>query len=1088
MCRLTKAILYLICTLTFQAAFSQETTATLSGIVTDSKRSPVQGASVIIIHEPTKYKTGAQTNNKGVFIIPNLRVGGPYTVTISFTGFKEQTVENLNLNLGNNPDLSVNMQVDDKSLKEVVITGTRRGSGSGLTVGRAQLNTLPTLGRSIGDYTRLTPQSNNNAFAGTNFRYNNITLDGAVNNDAIGFSNSFGGVSGGGQAGTSGSGSRTNPYSMDVIQEVQVQLAPYDVKLGNFTGGSVNAVTKSGTNDFHGSLYGYGRNQTFVGKSVDGLKTKIGSDFYDYQYGGTISGPIIRNKLFFILNGEITRHQEPTFYNAGDPGSAITLGEAQQIVSFLKTNYNYDPGTYGSYKIQTNSNKFFGRLDWNINSKSTFTLRGIYTHGYGQNLERTSTNFQFSNFDFTQHSTNLNLVAELKTRFNNNVSNQLIVSYIDVHDYRDFPGTVAPMMDIDNGRIWAGTWREASVFNTRQKTIEFTDNVTFLTGNHKFTFGTHNEFYDITYGFLNSWNGRWEYSGGMNSFLASKPSRIRGAFPFDAAKNVRDDLYNNMPGSEFKADLLSLYAQDEISLTSKFKLSPGIRVDYPFLTKKFPIDPALNSTPEYVSPSPTYSHTPFSELNNDYFSKPIFSPRLGFNYDIKDDHSLVLRGGTGIFTGRMPFAWLGYASTLTGTYYGGIDYKPGGKVVGLAIDPTTLKDTVSKYGGAAASATREVDIVDNNFKLPTVWRSNVALDIKFGRGYKITLDAMYTKTIYDIKFQQINIKDSAQYYSTGPTQTPFYVGGKLNAAYSNVYFLTNTSEGYRYNFTAQISKFSNGIRVGTHALLNMNWSVAYTYGLSKDVSNGIRNSWSSNYELNPTINPENSPLAYSNFDLRHRIVATVGGTLNWNEYNATSLTFFYSGQSGSPYSVIYTNAPFSNASNAPLPYIPKNVSDINLADYTRSDGSIYTAGQQAADLDNFVNGDSYLKTRKGQYAERNGLRTPWNHELDMKLMHEFKFKGNNKQHGVTISFDVFNVLNLLSNNWGHITFVTNVNNYTVNFLKFANDANGVAPGKPSAGYVPTFNYLAPPAGQNHYYTNDPLNSRWQGQLGLKYSF
>ncbi|HMH32116.1 MAG TPA: carboxypeptidase regulatory-like domain-containing protein, partial [Puia sp.] len=1057
----THCLLLILCISGFfiaSPAFAQETTATLSGRVNDEKGLAVQGASVVVKHEPTGFTTGTQTNNKGIFVIPNLRSGGPYTVRISYTGFQEQVLDNINLILGNNPDLNIGIKSEDKSLKEVVVLGNRRGGGSGLTVGREQLKTLPTLGRSLGDYTRLTPQSNNNSFAGSNFRYNNFTLDGAINNDAIGFSNSFGGQSGGGQSGTAGSGTRTNPYSIETIQEVQVQLAPYDVKIGNFTGGSVNAVTKTGTNDFHGSLYGYGRNQALVGKSVDGRKTSIGSDFHDYQAGFTIGGPLIKNKAFFFINGEITRRTEPSFYNAGDPGAAISLAEAQQISSDLKTKYNYDPGTYNTFKINTNSDKLFARFDWNLNANNTLMIRGVYTSGSGNNLERTATNFQFSSTDFIQHTTNINLVAELKSKFSNNVSNQLIISYIDVHEYRDFPSKLgasgnpvagpAPFMDIDNGRIWLGTWREASIYNMKQKTFEFSDNVTWIKGANKFTFGTHNEFYNLSYGFINSWNGRWEYAGGLGSFLADKPSRIRGAFTTDAAKNDRNALYNDLPGSNYSVYLTSVYAQDEIALTRKFKLTGGVRVDYPLLNKNFTIDPALNSTPNYVSSDPTYSHTSFNELNNKWLGVPTLSPRIGFNYDIKGDQTLVLRGGTGIFVGRMPFAWLGYASTLTGNNFGNIDYKPGGKTVGLAIDPNTLKDTVNKYGGASASNTREVDMVDNNFKLPRVWRSSLALDVKFGNGYKLTLDAMYTKTLYDVKFQQINIKDSAQYYTSGPTQTPFYVGGKLNSAYSNVYFLSNTTEGYRYNLTAQISKSTTGLRVGKLSTFNLNWSFAYTYGVSKDVSNGIRNSFQSNYELNPSVNPESPSLAYSNFDLRHRIVATVGGTLNWNEFNSTSLTFFYSGQSGSPYSLIYTNAPFGNSSNAPLPYIPRDQSDIRLADYTRSDGSVYTAGQQWTDLDAFINGDAYLKSHRGQYAERNGLHTPWNHEVDMKLMHEFRFKGNNKQHGLIVSFDVFNVLNLLNNAWGHTTFVTNVNNYTVNFLKFANDANAVAPGKP----------------------------------------
>ena len=1068
--------------------YAQETTATLSGAITDEKETPVAGATVSVTHEPTGYKTATQTNNKGLFVMPNLKPGGPYTVRISFVGYSEQKFENVNLGLGNNPELNINLKNNDKALQEVVVSSARRGIAGAVTVGRQQLNTLPTIGRSLSDFTRVTPQSNNNSFAGTNFRYNNVTLDGAINNDAIGFSNSFGGVSGGGQSGTAGAGTRTNPYSLDVIQEVQVQLAPYDVKLGNFTGGSVNAVTKSGTNDVHGSFYAYGRNQSLVGKSVDGKKTRIGSDFYDYQYGATVGGPIVRNKAFFIVNFEQTRRQEPTFYNAGDPGAAISIADAQSIKNQLMSKYGYDVGSYNQYKVFTNSDKLFARFDFNLSPRNTLTVRGIYTNGWGNNLERSTTNFQFSSTDFTQYTKNYNLVAELKTKFSNNFSNQFNVSYINVHEYRDFPGVLSPFMDIGSGAIWAGTWREASIYNMKQQTIELTDNVTWTKGINKFTFGTHNEFYNLTYGFINSWNGRWEYSS-VNNFLADKPSRIRGAFTTDPKlPNDRNTIYNNPP-NPYKVSLLSAYAQDEITINKRFKITPGLRIDYSAVADQPGTDPDLNSINDYNSLNPTYTHTPFKDLSNKWLGKATLSPRLGFNWDINGDQSIVMRGGTGIFVGRIPFAWLGYAYTLNGTTYGNIDYRPGsGQTVPLAINPLYLKDTVTKYGGAGASATREVDIIDNNFKLPTIWRSNIAVDFKFGKGYKLTLDALYTKTLYDVKFQQINIKDSVQYYTSGPTKSPVYVGGKWYSNYSNVYLLTNTTEGYRYNLTAQLSKTSNNMRMGTHTF-NMNWSAAYTYGMSKDISNGIRNSFQSNYEVNPSIVPGNPQLAYSNFDLRHRIVATWSGNLVWNELNATTLAFFYSGQSGNPYSVIYASGgnPFGNAANANLPYIPKDQSDIRLADYVLN-GQVYTASQQWNDLNKLIENDTYLKTRRGQYAERNGLRTPWNHELDMKLMHEFKLSKKDKSKSLQISFDVFNVLNLLNNDWGRITFVTNVNNYTVNLLAFAKDANGVSPAKPSSGYLPTFNFKKPTGVNNKYYTVDPINSRWQGQLGVKFNF
>jgi hypothetical protein len=1069
-------------------AFSQETSSTLSGRVTNEKNEVVAGATIKLVHMPTGYTSTFQSNNKGLFVAPNLKPGGPYTIKISSVGYKDQDYNDVTLTLGANPDVNIILNSSVNQLKEVVVsTSGRKKVEGGTIIGSRQLNSLPTLGRSLSDFTRLTPQSNNNSFAGSSFRYNNLTIDGAINNDAFGFSNSAGGTSGGGQSGAAGSGTRTNPYSLDVIQEVQVQLAPYDVKLGNFTGGSVNAVTKSGTNDFHGSVYSYGRNQSLFGKSVDGLKTSIGSVFHDNQKGATISGALVKNKAFFIINYETTDRQEPTSYNIGDPGAAITLAEAQSIVTKLQTKYGYDPGSYlGAYTIFTKSDKLFGRLDFNLNDKNTLTIRSIYTYGRGNNLERSSTNFQFGSTDFTQYTKNINLTAELKTKFSNNVSNQFNTSYINVHEYRDFPGTLAPYMDIDNGRITLGTWREASIYNLKQTTFEISDNLTITKGINKFTLGTHNEFYDLSYGFINSYNGRWEYSRGLSSFLADNPSRIRGAFVINPAiDGTRDGIYNNPP-SPFKVALTSAYFQDEITASSKLKLSPGIRFDYSYVGNQPVLDAGLNSTNSvgYVSANPTYSAPAFSSLTDKIPSRVSVSPRLGFTYDVKGDQSVIIRGGTGIYTGKVPFAWYGYAYTLSGNTYGNIDWNgpAAGVTVPLTFNTDKLRDTVTKYGGVSRSATREVDVFDNNFKLPTIWRSNIAVDYKFGNGYKFTADFLYTKTIFDVKYEQINLKDSVAYFTSGPTQTPVYVGGKYNSNYSNVYYLTNTDQGYRYNLTAQLSKSSNNIAIDKY-FANISWSAAYTYGMSKDITNGIRNSWESSYNVNPTIIPSNSPLAYSNFDLRHRIVATFSSNFIWSKMNASTLAFVYSGASGNPYSLIYQSAPFGNGSNAPLPYIPKDASDINL-----KDNGTYTAAQQWADLNTFIENDAYLKTRRGQYAERNGLRTPWVHDLDMKLMHEFKLNKNNNKQALQISLDVFNVLNLINSNWGHVNFVTNLNNYTVNFLKFVADANGKAVGAPATGYKPTFNFVKPTGVGGNYYTVDPINSRWQGQLGVKLIF
>jgi hypothetical protein len=1092
-------------------AFSQETSATFSGVVVDATGNPVVGASITLKNSSIGFVTVSQSAKKGIFVIPNLKPGGPYSVSISFVGYSEKKYDNIYLSLGNNPDLTITLTTDSKRMEEVVVSG-RRSSG-GLTVGKAQMSTLPSISRSISDFTRLTPQSNNNSFAGSNFRYNNLTIDGAINNDAIGFSNSFGGVSGGGQSGAAGAGTRTNPYSIEAIQEVQVQLAPFDVKLGNFTGGSINAVSKSGSNTVHGSLYSFSRNHSLIGKSVDGLKTKMDNMYRESQYGFSVGGPIVKNKAFFYINFEQTRRQEPSFYNIGDPGAAISLSEAQQIVNKFQS-IGYDPGSYkGIYKLFTNSDKIFSRFDFNLSKKTSLMIRSIYTNGWGNNLERSSTNFQFGSTDFTQYTKNLNLVAELKTKFSNAVSNQFNINYINVHEYRDFPGELAPFIDIDNGRIWAGTWREASVYNMKQHTFELSDNVTYVKGINKFTIGTHNEIYDLTYGFINSWNGRWEYSRGINSFLIDNPSRIRGAFVRDLKiPNSRQYIYNDPP-NPFKVYLLSGYFQDEISVSKKFKVMPGFRIDYSAVGNQPGIDSNLNTTLRTtLAASPTYANTNFSDLKNNYLGKATISPRLGFNWDVKGNGKTIIRGGTGIFLGRVPFAWMGYGYTLNGNVYGNIDWNSisSSSTVPLAINPYGLKDSVTKYGGASKSSTREVDVVDNNFKLPRVWRTNIVLEQKFGKGYKASFDVLYTKTIYDVKFQQINLFDSVQYFTSGgPTKSPIYVArgsgmnGKYNSVYSNVFLLSNAKEGYRYNITGQISKSYSAIKLGATSNLNLNWSLAYSYGVSKDISNGIRNSWESNYNLNPAISPNDPQLGYSNFDLRNRVVGTLVGNFNWNSHNTSTLAFFYTGQSGSPYTLIYQSAPGTGGSNAPLPYIPKNQNDIRLVDYTLN-GQVYSAAQQWLDLNSLIEEDSYLKTRRGQYAERNGLRTPGTKSLDMKLMHEFKFGNSDHRQSLQISLDVFNVLNLLNNNWGHVNFVTNVNQYTVNFLKYAaysvdgsgnpvavgtpGSSAGKSVGTPASGYIPTFNFVKPTGISGKYYTVDPINSRWQGQFGIKYIF
>jgi hypothetical protein len=1123
--RLAALLFFLLLT---RLASAQVTTSALGGKIVSDKNEDLIGVTVVATHVPTGSKRGTATETDGRFTIPNLAPGGPYTVTVTYVGFKEQTINNVFLTLGNTTRLNLVLAAEAQALNEVVVVGNTQATktGAGTNVGREALQQLPTISRSIQDFTRLDPRNSNNSFAGSSFRYNNITLDGAVNNDAIGFSPSLGGQSG--SSGLPGGSARANPISLDAIQEIQASVAPYDVKLGNFTGGSINAVTRSGTNDFHGSVYGYGRNQAITGKSIDGTNSKIGSSYHDYQTGFRLGGPIIKNRLFFFTNAEIARRTEPQFYAAGTPGSPVALGLAQAIETKLN-NYpvrnadgtlgtaRYNVGDYGDYNIYANSNKIFGRLDFNLDDKTSIALRHNFIKSEATNLERSGSLFKFGSQDFTQHNVQNSTVLEVKSNFSSRFANNLILGYTNIHDYRDLIGGQAnlfPSVQINNvgtsatngyagsNQILLGSDREASIFNTRQKTFELTDNFTFYAGSHALTLGTHNEFYHIDYGFINSWNGRIEYNS-PSDFLNDLPSRIRGTYNNGTVGNNSYEYNYNNPSAAFNINFFSGYLQDEWSVTDRLKITPGIRFDIASLPTKPALNSALVNNPQNDARTlnQTYSHTPWQDLNNGYLGNVQVSPRLGFNYDVQGDGSVVVRGGSGIFTGRVPFAWFGYAYYNNGVNFNSVDLNNIQTTAATAGKYYLNQNPDNIYAQLPASArsTTEVNLIDNNFKMPQVWRSNLAVDFKMPTGTRFSLEGLYTKTIQDVKFQNINLADNATLLAQGPTLSPRYAaasfGTKVNSQFSNAFFLTNTQQGYRYQLTGSVGQ-------AVASLLDVN--VAYTYGVSKDISNGIRNSPQSNWELNPALNINDPALAYSNFDLRHRVV----GSLNLHKTFAQRFTGYFTSvltlQSGSPFTWVYNNNFLGNGQqNVQLAFIPGSASDITLVSRASSAAaySVEASGAQAAALNSFIDNDPYLKTRRGQYAERNGARTPWNNQADVRFMVEAKLGKLDADatgavpsaHTIQISLDIINVGNLLNSNWGRQYFVPNTFNSTlgtgltqVGYVNAAGafNANYSATTATTQGFDrPAFTF-----GQPATYSIDQLASRWQGQLGVRYSF
>ena len=1080
-------LLAALCLVRSEALIAQETSGGLTGKVQDEAGQPLEGASVRVVHQPSGTVYTTTTLKNGYYSLLNLRVGGPYHIEVSYTGRTTQAKDDVTIGLGE-PQVQNWSLAAAGQLTDVVVKAARAGVranayGAGLNISRDQVRNTPTISRSIPDLTRLVPQgSKDNSFVGTNFRYNNVTIDGAINNDAIGFSPSLGGITG--ASGMPGSSTRSNPISLDAIEDMQVYLAPYDVKIGNFTGGSINAVTRSGTNTVTGSVYGFGRNATITGTDHAGGQGELPSDFHDYQAGVRLGFPIIRNKLFFFTNEELARRVDPIQQEAGSSASSgiLSLGDAQRIRQTTIDKYGWDPGNYGTDAAYANSNKFFNRLDWNIDAYHQLSVRNNTINSKAINLERDQQDFRFGSIAYQQVNNQSSTVAELKSQFSSRLSNSFLAGYTAIHDLRNpLSDPSLPQVQIQ-GRtpgttIFMGTDREAAIFDQKQHTIEISDNLTWNLGKHKFLFGTHNELYNITYNFVNSWNGRVDYLS-IDDYLNALPYRVRGSYNY--TDNSRAYILGH-PSAKFNVNLYSVYAEDEIQVSDRFRLTPGLRVDYTDLPTKPELSDKTKSAYEDPYFNTTYSYTMPDKITNNYFGRPQVSPRLGVRYDFMGDGRLVLRGGAGLFTGRIPFAWLGYAFYNNGNTYGSFDQKADQKAFIPGTDPMRpgkngISDFIAQNSGVLNNKNTgqtQVDLVDNHFVMPKVLRTSLALDYTVS-GYKLGIEGIYTKTVHDLLFQQVNTVDNPTYYGYDVQHRQPVFSGSVDPRFSNVYELSNTGKGYRYSLTGTISRnFSTGI----------GFSAAYTYGESKDISNGIRNSMESNWQLNQALNPNNPGLAYSNFDIRHRIVATVNYRKVWNEHWVSNFSLLVSAQSGSPFTYGFVNNSIQGTGQqVSLAYIPKKEEAILFfKDLIDENGHVITsAAAQAGAFNDFVDGNKYLNSRRGDFTERNAAHTPWNTQADFHFGQEFHYSKQHPAQFITLTLDIMNLTNLLDKNWGRVYFVPNTYNSTAS----VGLTPALFPGRQNAGSYPVYTFQNP----GKPYSIDYLNSRYQLQVGLRYSF
>lgn len=1036
-----KKIITFIIVLSFNFINAQETTGKLEGKIILSDNTPVELANIVVIDTETNFKFGAVSQESGYYIVNGLPPGTAYKIEVSYIGYRTEVIKNIHINLGSITKKDIILKEDTDALDEVVITTQNKSRSNEKIINSSLIKSTPTITRSIQDLTRNLPEANLNSFAGASNRFNNLNIDGVANNDVIGFQEPSSGAAGSSANGSPGSLARTQPIAFGSIKQLSIKTTPFDVSIGNFTGANIDVVTKNGTNTSKFEVYAFGNNQLLVGRYSDNKRQNI-ANFYDFQIGAAAGGALKKNKLFYFINFEQASSNNPVLNAPGSASSNISLETVTAISNKLITDYNYNPGSFTSGTLKTNSTKLFFRLDYNISDNTKLSLRNNFVSSYADNLEWNESIFNFGNQGFRHNSIANSFTAELNSKFNNNASNLLSIGYNLGKEDRTFDGEVFPHIQISDAsnRIFAGTYREASVYNTDLSTLQITNKYSFTKNRHAFTLGGIAQYNDIDYGFLSAWNGRWEYSS-LDNFLADRPSRIRGVYRLE---NNTFNFVQNTPSATVDVLVAGLYAQDRYRANDNLTLTFGLRLDSQFLLDDLPISNEVVNTPE------------FSNFTNEIKTAPHLNPRLGFEYNLPNNNNIKLKGGTGLFTGRLPYLWFAYAEYISGTQYFNVDVRP--------EDEQPLVNNVRDLSNQPIA---EINLVDTDFQLPREWKSNIGVAVKLPNNFNFTFDASYTAVLKGIFFKSINRRNNVGQFDGADNRSYFLSTGdaiKINPNFTNVFLLSNSNKGFRYNLTLGLSKSDT----------NYNGYLGYTYGKSKDVSSTVRSSPAANFEWNQALNPNNPALSFSNFDLRHKIVNTQSYNFAVTPKSKIDLSVLYNGTSGSPFSFVYQgDVNRDGSSRNDIIYIPRNASEINLIDIVDANGIIVqTANDQWNRLNNFIENNDYLRKNRGNYAERNGPKTPWNHRVDGKIQYNKKLGG---KKSVSMSMDIFNIPNFINRSWGRLAFVPNVVNSNFSLLRF----RGIENNQPQFQYTNT---------DDTPWVVDNENSRWRMQFGVNFKF
>jgi len=1058
------------------------TTAGINGRVIDNTDTPLLGANVVAIHVPTGSKYGAITDFDGYYRITNMRSGGPYTITISYVGFEDYVQNGVNLQLGDAKRISVTLSESSNALDEVIITATRDNvfdsnkTGAATTVTSRDIANLPTVSRGIADFARITPQAQitegddgfSISLAGQNNRFNAIYIDGAVNNDVFGLAGS----------GTNGGQTGVNPFSVDAIESFQINLAPFDVRQSGFSGGSINAVTRSGSNKWQGSAYSFYRNEDLAGRTPgalipdDGERERL-DEFTSLRYGARIGGPIIKDKLFFFANFERQEDEIPQPFDFDNYEGNSSAADITNLINFLGSEFGYNPGGFESNTRTLDANTFNLRVDWNINDNHKIYVRqGVVQ---AENLETRNSNNRFIGFSNGSEffdSTTFSTAIEWNSTYGNNLANNLKIGYTGVRDDRDPFGDSFPTVELrdGNGSIVFGAEPFSTANLLNQDLFTLNNNFEIFTGRHTVTLGVNLEYATVENLFFPFNFGDYEF-GSVDDFINGETANVfQHGFSLVSDGTVGD---NSDGSADFETFQAGFYVQDELQVTENFKVTAGIRVDVPYYE-----NPTRNN--DFNNRTIPLLEAAGKDLQGAFVGRGItprahIAPRLGFNWDVKNDNSTQIRGGLGVFTSRLPAVWPGGTYNNNGIT-GGFTFRAFFTDDPVpAFDPNVNNQLQVPAPGSGAVG-GNIDLLSGDFRLPQVVKYNIAVDQKLYLWDLVaSADFIYTNTITDVFYENLNIADPIG-QSSGPGGRPFYSRDEIDPTYGRIILGSNTNEGDAINATITIKKpFYKGFQ----------GSVSYSYGESNKIFDGTSSQNSSQWRNIQTVNGKNSdlPVTRSDFSLGSRFNANVSYEIEYGGKfgGKSTIGLYYEGASGRPISYIYNDSETDllgdDSRDNALIFIPAQQGDITLVDLFDNDGNlIATPAQQWEALNRYIENNDYLSSRRGQFAERNGDRGQFNHVIDLKFLQDFYIKSGDTRHTLQLSVDIFNFTNLLNRDWG--------------VRRFTNFGNVSPITTQSGGANPTFTFDPSIADQDVELIDDSglQSSRWQAQIGLRYIF